>query len=145
MKPNEILKGLQCCTSSEDDCNSCPLIEKKQVEGGCGHFLMENAFEYINQLEAENMELKSDVITLKHSNEYLKNKYDEIMSLSKRIMQKLIKAHKRLKTTKLEAVKEYEERLKEKKCHYTETEHTFDFDGVTVEDIDNLAKEMGVK
>jgi hypothetical protein len=28
------------------------------------------------------------------------------------------------------------------KCHYSETEYTFDFDGVTVDDIDNLVKEM---
>ena len=48
----------------------------------------------------------------------------------------------RADTIRAEAIKEFAERLKEKKCHYTETEHTFDFDGVTVEDIDNLVKEM---
>ena len=41
-----------------------------------------------------------------------------------------------------EAVKEFAERLKMLKCHYSETEYTFDFDGVTVDDIDNLVKEM---
>jgi hypothetical protein len=37
---------------------------------------------------------------------------------------------------------EFVEKLKTKKCHYCETEHTFDFDGVTVEDIDETYKEM---
>ena len=37
---------------------------------------------------------------------------------------------------------EFAEKLIAKKCHYTETEHTFDFDGVTVEDIEQTSKEM---
>ena len=41
-----------------------------------------------------------------------------------------------------EAITEFEKKLMEKKCHYTETEHTFDFDGVTVEDIEQTAKEL---
>lgn len=41
-----------------------------------------------------------------------------------------------------EAIDDFAEMLKSKKCHYTETEHTFDFDGVTVEDIEQTAKEM---
>ena len=41
-----------------------------------------------------------------------------------------------------DAITEFAERLKAKKCHYTETEHTFDFDGVTVEDIEQTAKEL---
>ena len=51
-------------------------------------------------------------------------------------------AHPIFKAIKAEAIKEFAERLKKKKCHYSETEYTFDFDGVTVEDIDNLVKEM---
>ena len=47
-----------------------------------------------------------------------------------------------LKWARAEAIKEFAERLKERKCHYTETEHTFDFDGVDVDEIDNLVKEM---
>jgi hypothetical protein len=138
MKPSEIKKGLQCCTLSEYDCNDCPLIEKKQVEGGCGHFLMENAFDYINQLEAKVERLEK--IRQEQGNRLgveRRQKYDQL--------DVIYNLKQKLATAKLEAVKEYEKRLKEKKCHYTETEHTFDFDGVTVEDIDNVAKEMGVK
>lgn len=47
-----------------------------------------------------------------------------------------------LKTVRAEAIKEFAERAKMLKCHYSETEYTFDFDGVTVDDIDNLVKEM---
>ena len=71
MKPDRIKKGLQCCTSSEYDCNDCPLIEKKQVEGGCGHFLMKNASDYINQLEAEVEKLEKENSQLRNEVEYL--------------------------------------------------------------------------
>ena len=47
-----------------------------------------------------------------------------------------------LKWVRTEAIKEFAERLKERKWQYTETEHTFDFDGVDVDEIDNLVKEM---
>ena len=48
----------------------------------------------------------------------------------------------RVSTARAEAITEFEKKLMEKKCHYTETEHTFDFDGVTVEDIEQTAKEL---
>ena len=131
MNPNEIKKFLKIAKDLEANVT----IDKETVVV---------ILDYINQLETENMELKSDVITLKHSNEYLKNKYDEIMSLSKRIMQKLIKAHKRLKTTKSEAIKEFAEKIKSKiyTAHFGSIKKGFTVTTINPSDIDNLVKEM---
>lgn len=94
--------------------------------------------DYINQLEAENKGFKSDVITLKHLNGHLKTKYDEIMALSKRLMQKLIKAREQLKTARLEVRENLVNSLKGKVrrpfVNYCEPV-------VLVSDIDNLLKD----
>ena len=137
MNPNEIKKALECrgnCNSNE--CSECPYR--------MGEYLCDivtsakDALAYINQLEAENKGLKSDVITLKHSNGHLKTKYDEIMALSKRLMQKLIKAREQFKTARLESREDLVNSLKGKArrpfVNYYEPV-------VLVSDIDNLLKD----
>lgn len=100
-----------------------------------------NVLAYINQLEEKTESLEKENQQLKFEVESLNN---ECRETRRDLLNEIIRLEDQLETTKSEAVKEFAERLKEEKCHYTETEHTFDFDGVTVEDIDNVKKKWRV-
>jgi DNA-binding protein H-NS len=101
------------------------LEQHLELNNGFAKWEALKALAYVNHLEAEVERL---------NNECRKTRRD--------LLNEIIRLEDQLETAKFEAVEEYAERLKEEKCHYTETEHTFDFDGVTVEDIDNVKKEM---
>jgi hypothetical protein len=119
MKPNEIKKELETAMKLGD----APIGKNF----GCiiSKLTAKETLAYIEQLEA-----KVEML----NNECRETRRD--------LLNEIIRLEDQLETAKSEAVKEFAERLKEEKCHYTETEHTFDFDGVTVEDIDNVKKEM---
>ena len=135
MNPNEIKKALEDLVEQATDVVAWNMNRYGAEEI---YITISNALAYINQLEAENKGLKSDVITLKHSNGHLQTKYDEIMALSKRLMQKLIKAREQFKTARLESREDLVNSLKGKArrpfINYYEPV-------VLVSDIDNLLKD----
>jgi septation ring formation regulator EzrA len=113
MTNNEIVKALDCC-SKMHDCRECVFWEMHSAQ--CVSELLSNTLDLINSQKAEIERLKEAYAV-----------YEETTGL---------------KWARAEAIKEFAERLKMLKCHYSVTEYTFDFDVVTVEDIDNLVKEM---
>ena len=124
---------------------------------------LDRANKYGVELEAENKLLREEIknlgITVNNTTEEFLNLHEdyqmqkaEIERLEKEVQrnynirdtayQMMENIEKKLPLYFSDAIKEFAERLKERKCHYTETEHTFDFDGVDVDEIDNLVKEM---
>lgn len=122
IQPNVIKKTFEEQVALISTMSDVYLDEKQGFEL---YIAMGNALDYINQLEDEVERLKGKQVVHIDISEQLKKECEY-----------------EIKTAVSEAIKEFAERLKKKKCHYTETEDTFDFDGVTVEDIDSLVKEM---
>ena len=59
MSNNDIIKALECCTGfSEGDCTICPLCNKEY----CREALMGYGRNLINHLQAENEELKNEIV-----------------------------------------------------------------------------------
>ena len=120
MTDNEIIKALECCTKGED-CTHCPLIEELPY---CGDDIMVDALNLIKRQQAEIEQLKFEIAKL--SQVEVSNK------LEARI--------------KSEAVKEFEDRLKNKikiECN-PYCKPTCDY-GTGIEImryIDNLVKEI---
>lgn len=125
---NEIKKALECC-ATRDGCKSCPRSYNGEMcRGDTPTEMILDALDLINRLEAENQRLRAQVRCLKQ--------YDE---------ERDIALHARLiATAKAEAAEEFAEGLKEKACSY-DLPNYHSFDAVTVEDIDDFAKEMEKK
>ena len=120
---NEIIKALECCV--EKGCDTCPL---RPGFMGCYEVVMSAVLSIINRQKAEIERLAKaleETVRCFHRMESLYN----------------IKCME-LKVAKDNIIQEFSDRLKKRQCHYSETENTFDFDGVTVEDIDDIAEEM---
>ena len=133
MTDNEIIKALECCisTGTELDCFKCPMAENRMCYGSntkVSHLVVKNAISLINRQKAEIERLKE-------------HKYILEKMLSE-CCERIAKLDKLNETARAKAIKEVAERAKMLQYYYSETEYTFDFDGVTVEDIDNLLKEM---
>ena len=158
MTDNEIIKALECCARPVH-CRDCPymghnpcrgelitdtfnLVNRQKAEISVKRKLLCNAEAKIKALEMDNAQLNSDIINATQNLDHMVGLLAAEKEKVKKAKQKVIGAFRILKTAKTEAIKEFAERLKKKKCHYSETEYTFDFDGVTVEDIDAIAKEM---
>jgi predicted transcriptional regulator len=118
MTDNEIIKALDNLRRKILATRFAEQVTESEIMG------LVNAISLINRQKAEIERLKM-----------YKSLYDDLKAEN-------LETIKAIKHNKAEAIKEFAERLKEKKCSYSETEHTFDFDGVTVEDIDAIAKEM---
>ena len=122
MTDNEIIKALECCTTYEDGCSdACPL--RYTDDTSCFSALIKPVFDLINRQKAEIERLSAK--SFEHNITKLFDKY---------------KAH-----IKVEAVKEFAERLKENKIDidvsfgYGREVYT---EAVAVIEIDNLVKEM---
>lgn len=119
MADNGIIKALKCCKSAVASCEECPMY----VEGVVchGYELNEKALDLITRQQVEIERLNTEnMLTMSERNAFRASFYE---------------VSKQLKTAKSEAVKEYAERLKEKK---RELDRFILYD----EDIDNLVKEM---
>ena len=126
MTDNEIKKALEYCGINKN-CKGC-YLDSHEADDICTRVLIQNALDLINRLEAENQKLKFQVHRLKQ--------YDE---------ERDIALHARLiATAKVESGKEFAEGLKEKACSY-DLPNYHSFDAVTVEDIDDFAKEFEKK
>jgi hypothetical protein len=124
MTDNKIVKALECC-AEHPNCKNCPCVDKI----GCVNLISKDALDLIKRQKAEIERLESKVNRLKQ--------YDE---------ERDIRLHARLTATaRTEAIKEFAERLKSKTRKLTEyDEGGWDMDvyAVSVDDIDNLVKEM---
>ena len=114
MIDNEIIKAWECCKKDkfEPHCSKCPLEERSD----CQIVLESEMLPLLNRQKAE-------IEALNKENKRLKDKYEIVFQPKAMI--------------KAEAVKEFAERLKEKKQWDVDIP-----DYVYVEDIDNLVKEM---
>ena len=121
MTDNEIIKALECCIEDED-CSHCPSIKEMPY---CSNDIMVGALNLIKRQQAEIERLKNEIQTTKDAYIMLQTKNEIIKS---------------------EAVKEFEDRLKNKiKIEYNPyCKPTCDY-GTGIEImryIDNLVKEM---
>lgn len=123
LKPEDVMKALECC-NTKGNCNQCP-YEIVGEYTPCYSALTQDALALLREKDAEIERLKAYIQRCKSGEEYW------VKCLLERPQE-----------ARADAITEFAERLIAKKCHYTETEHTFDFDGVTVEDIYQIAKEM---
>ena len=119
MTDNEIIKALECCVKTEfiSDCAKCEMFAID-----CKDILIENALDLINRQKAETESLKHRKTELQIRNQELQH-------------------------AKPEAIKEFAERLKEIIIKAIDTYYTSNGGGYylaedTIEDIDNLVKEM---
>ena len=121
MTDNEIIKALECCTEDED-CTHCPSIKEMPY---CSNDIMVGALNLIKRQQADIERLKNEIQTTKDAYIMLQTKNEIIKS---------------------KAVKEFEDRLKNKiKIEYNPYyKPTCDY-GTGIEImryIDNLVKEM---
>lgn len=125
MTDNEIIKALECCSTSKVNCTNCP-YDGDDLLRPCSCNLMKDAIDLINRQKAENERLQARAILLDAIEDTIyplpfETDYD-----------------KAIKKAKAEAVKEFAERLKEKSEHFDLEKENF----VSETDIDNLVKEM---
>jgi hypothetical protein len=114
MNDNEIIKALECCSLNINVCDYCPIDQKNKDNCNCGMLLTQCSLDLINRKTAEIERLKGSIMA----------------------GAEVVRAvEQELKTAKVEAIKEFAERLKEKRDGGT-------YPYVLVNVIDNLVKEM---
>ena len=126
MTESEIMKALECHKEREiDTCSDCPYFNVD----GCGYELSGYALDLINRKNADIERLS----VVAHLGNMRANDY--------RVMRdRAFKAEAEIEAARAEAIKEFAERVKAKAIQ------KFDWNEyVEVEDIDQIAKEMGVE
>lgn len=130
MTDNEIIKALECCTTS--NCGECPIFNNKEIRkvpGRCVVTLEKNALDLINRQKAENERLqKENEILSANADNAFQEGLNENRELFKEEVEKGIRA---------EAVKEFAERLK--KELYKIPQHHFTL--LAVEEVIDKEKE----
>lgn len=134
MTDDEIIKALECCDFTDiKDCEECPLYHTFD----CSFVIIDKTLDLVNRQNAEIERLKQE------NKEYCED--NRIIAYQRNQRDKEIRAlHNQLnglnfmdKQIKSEAIKEFAERLKEKKI-----QSTLDNRICTMEMINNLVKEM---
>ena len=113
MSDNEIIKALECCSTGKSCYDVCPFDDKFGITS-CTKKLSNAALDLINRQQAEIERLKKNIDGL---NIFTKN---------------------HIKVIRLQAIKEFAKRLKEKLQWDVEFDNKLVFES----DIDNLVKEM---
>ena len=148
MTDNEIIKALEICGCEDRKCsdNACPLLDKCKEDL---HTMEKEALALINRQRVEikkyrnrNQAQKSELTRLyqkvteqKAEIEKWQNSYYKLATILNEKVPELMKEMTQLTGIRNEAIKEFAERLKE------ESKSGFEY-WVTVDDIDNLVKEM---
>ena len=145
---NEIKKALECCSINKG-CTGC-YFNTHETDDMCPRVLMRNALDLINRLQAEKMQLESEV-------ERLKDETAEMLSTLDYRVEKILELVDKLKVAqaenerlskitrtmvgeiKAEAYTEFVERLKDGTGYYDEMIKDVVY---TEEEVDNLLKEM---
>ena len=117
MTDNDIIKALECCCNAVECDDNCPLKHKPSITDCNKEFL-----DLINRQKAEIERLQKDSKRLK------------------KVQMQLDDAMKMYSTIKAEAVREFAERLKNKRLHIEDEGQIFKM--VHCYEIDNLVKEM---
>lgn len=125
MTDKDIIKALECC-GIKTDCKGC-YFDTHESEDICAREVVKNAFDLINRQQTEI--------------ERLQKKVDELAE----VLSDAIKI--RYKEAKSEAIKEFAEQLKQTITNEINTYYNSNGGGYylaedTIEDIDNLVKEM---
>lgn len=125
MTDKDIIKALECC-GIKTDCKGC-YFDTHESEDVCAREIVKNAFDLINRQQTEI--------------ERLQKKVDELAE----VLSDAIKI--RYKEAKSEAIKEFAEQLKQTITNEINTYYNSNGGGYylaedTIEDIDNLVKEM---
>ena len=127
---NEIKKALECCVKNKG-CDDCPLYAKESC------FVVEGKaiLDLLNRQKAEIERLNGECANCPML-EAKRKKESCLIEQIKDWQKGYCELKQKLKTTKSEAIKEFAERLKEKADKYGLKYWA------TIEDIDNLVKEM---
>lgn len=131
---NEIIKALECCLSGKDydtACMKCPIEPICESDD----ILFKYALDLINRLQDEKQALINGQETLQNT---IVEQKAEIERLKNNIDGLNIFTTNHMKIIRLQAVKEFAERLKEKLQWDVEFDNKFVFES----DIDNFVKEM---
>ena len=136
MTDEEIIKALELCNRplNAEICEICPLCSEDE----CLYELKSNALKLINRYRAKITELESKIVS---DDELLGKRLQEAVNVVDKANQRYIdRLEAMLKTVKVEAYKEFTDRLKEKiwdvdcRCGYVQV--------VDMGDIDETLKEM---
>ena len=147
---NKIIKALECCLLSneqqESRCEDCPMEVSHAI---CQELLAFYALDLIKRQKAEieglSIQLEVTRDNLGDTREELQNLEVLNESLGKDVDVKLkyiYELENRINIAKAEAIKEFAERLKERKRLHYDYYANVGFRFVTIDDIDNLVKEM---
>ena len=121
MNDADIIKALECCFVNEN-CTNCPCYENRFSVYACETEIPKQALDLIKRQQAEIERLK----------DYNENLLSANTAMSCNLLDEVAKA-------RVEAIKEFAERLKEEALYpYPDSETKI----VDVDDIDNLVKEM---
>lgn len=114
MSDEEIMKALECCASTSNVCDECPIAEELKEACKCGEYLFGEILDLIYRQRAEIERLK-DLVRVKKED---LSKYENLI--------------------KSETVREFAERLKEIVKFTDDTYECWEIEGY----IDDLVKEM---
>ena len=159
MTANEIIKALEVCVGIHNDCDNCPLLEYSQATDECMTEAMSNALDLINRQKAEIERLQNALFKQEDTMQMIIKERDaEIESLKNDLAKEFTcfvgSPHKvescpffdELENERAEAVKEFAERLKERReiVGY-DRDLELDIYGshirIDIDEFDNLVKE----
>lgn len=132
INPDVIKKALECCSNEDANCMICPYRCEEMLTGICVIKKSVNALAYIKQLESDLQLVINDYKNVKSLYENEKMRIDRAKS-------KFISMAQKLKTAKLDAIKEVAEEVE--KLKYPNAHELSGF-VIYGEDFDNLVKEM---
>lgn len=130
MSDEEIIKALKCCGEPYNICAECPMPNNIKDDCRCGEHLANYALDLITRKQTEIEQLKFEIAKLLPEG----CPYATQVEVSNKLEAQI----------KSEAVKEFAERLKEKKFELDDQNEDV-FYAVEMTDIDNLVKEMDGK
>ena len=141
MTDSEIVKGLECCILG--DCQGCFYGDTDQRH--CKDDLMQNALDLINRQKAEIFKEKNKNSKLRNERNRLKAEVERLTAERDAMHQDVIAAEEyvwQCKTAKVEAIKEFAERVEPlKKFRSCMGNSVYEL-SVTMREIDDILKEM---
>lgn len=149
MTDKDIVKALECCISDDDGtrerpCKGCPLLQNDS----CSNSLRKCALDLIYRQKEKIKEFDEKLVIQRGLIDYQKAEIERLQKKVDELAEVLSDAIKiRYKEAKSEAIKEFAERLKQTITNEINTYYNSNGGGYylaedTIEDIDNLVKEM---
>ena len=137
MTDNEIIKALEWHLNNENHCDDCPLLTLKNTTTYCVDELLKSALALINRQKAEIENLNVELVGMRGACESYKIHYDNAQAEIERLkieydIMRFTTAKRWVKEAKIEAIKEFAERVKQE----------INFPLAVWRVFDNLVKEM---